>query len=113
MRSHRRVKINFFTTSLLRFARAHKDKISLKILGYLKKYPKKMCHVDLSPSIPKVPSTKVETTFDYHQDNFNKYLCLMFLHPLLNYLGTIIFRDSDCAHSVVIDKATDSVVVLV
>ena len=103
-----RFDITFALSSLSRFAVSPREnhlKASLKILGYLKKHPKKGHTIDPSPFIPDFPSERVQAAFNHQYDYFSESIDPRFPDPLLDELDTNIFVDSNHGHDTVTGKA--------
>ena len=101
------IDITFTLSSLSQFTYAPYENhlpIAIKILGYLKKYPKKRYNIDSSPFIANFPSTKVATEFNHQYDYFPEHLDSHFPDLLYRELTSTIFIDTNYGHDIVIGK---------
>ena len=114
-----RIDITYAISSLSRFATCpRKGHLTLarKILGYLKKYPKKGILIDPTPPIiqenPQTPREKFEE-FGHQYQYFEEELDPKFPKPKVKELDITIFCDADHAHDLVTGRSITGIIAFV
>ena len=108
--------LTFAVASLSRFNVPPRENhliTSVKMLGYLKNYPKKGYGIDPSPFQANSPSNKVEHNFNHQCDHFKEHVDPRFLDLLLKELDTIVFVYENHGYDSVTGKETTSLLTFV
>ena len=110
-----RMDITFAVSSLSRFAAKPQEghlRRALKIIGYLKKYPKRGYVIDPRPPIENIKFSKVTADFG-NQYDAKEELDSQLPEPLMDELVTTIFVDSNHGHDLLTGKSITGVIVFV
>ena len=111
-----RIDIAYSVSSLARFASAPRQghlEMARRILGYLKKHPKKGILMDpRSPIFNKLDSTKYEE-FTHQYRHFKEEMDPYFPEPTIKELEITIFCDSDHAHDLVTGRSITGILAFV
>ena len=110
-----RMDITFAVSSLSRFAAKPQEghlRRALKIIGYLKKYPKRGYVIDPRPPIENIKFSKVTADFG-NQYDAKEELDSQLPEPLMDELVTTIFVDSNHDHDLLTGKSITGVIVFV
>ena len=110
-----RMDIAFAVSSLSRFASKPREghlKRALKILGYLKKYPKKGYVIDPRPPTVNINYVDVKANFG-NQYDFKEDIDEKLPPPKMKELDVTIFVDSNHGHDLLTGKSITGVIVFV
>ena len=113
-----RFDINYAVSSLSRFSAAPREGhliLARKVLGYLKKYPKKGYIINPAPPIIKPKFEDVEIKYDFGNQYcyFKEDLDPRFPTPLVDELEINIFCDADHGHDKVTGRSITGIIVMV
>ena len=111
-----RMDITFAVLSLSRFAAKPREghfRRALKILGYLKKYPKKGYIIDPRSTIVNVKYQDVVPDFGNQYEKINEEMDEQLPKQLMDELPVVIFVDSNHGHDLVTGKSIIGLIVFV
>ena len=108
-----RMDITYAVSSLSRFSSKPREghlRRALKIIGYLKKYPRKGYVIDAKAPIENLTFTKVEADFG-NQYDMSEEMDDKLPEPIMKEIDTNIFVDSNHGHDLVTGKSVTGVIV--
>jgi len=111
-----RMDITHAVSSLSRFAAKPREghmRRALKIIGYLKKYPKKGYIIDPRNPISFEKYSDVIPDFGNQYDNFEEEIDEKIPKPIMKELDVTIFVDSNHGHDLVTGKSITGVIIFV
>jgi len=113
-----RFDINYAVSSLSRYAAAPREEhlvMAKKVLGYLKKYPKRGYVVNPEPPIISAEYQKMEIVQDFggQYSYYTEDLDPRFPEPLLDELAINVFADADHAHDKITGRSITGILAMV
>ena len=110
-----RMDITFAVSSLSRFSSKPREghmRRALKIIGYLKKYPKKGYIIDPREPVENIVFSKVKADFGNQYDR-DEEIDEKLPQPIMDEVSTTIFVDSNHGHDLVTGKSVTGIIVFV